>query len=105
MTGIAEDIFNFFYHFVNPNNGIQAHLITNGSAGQYLQLLKSHDKVIPAFTVVNSAGGTALLGTMGAKPTFPLAVGASMTFRWKNPAKLGLVVDDQGTSVTLDIIG
>lgn len=102
--GIAVDIFHLFITLLSSDLGVQEHQVTNGIAGAPFKLLSAVNRVIPAFTIVNSGTTTVNIGFKGTA-SFPLPAGASITLRWKNPQKLNIVVDDLGTKATIDIIG
>ncbi len=104
MSGIAEDTYNFALAILSPKLGVQDHVVTNGNAAQNIQLLKSVNRICPAITILNSGSSTVKVG-WGGYPSFPLAAGTSITFRYKNPAAGSLVVNDGGTAATLDIMG
>lgn len=105
MTGIASDIFGYFLSLIAGGAGVKAHYPTTGT-NLPVKVLPDTNYILPSFTVLNSGSNTIYLGYGGNADTngFPLVAGASYTWRWKNPVKLGLCFIDNSSAATVDVI-
>ena len=104
--GIAEDIIKLLEpllaRMVGNGDAADDYIVTTGDSSPH-QVLNMVNRILPAFTIVNIGSATVTFGAGGiAKHQLP--VGASYTYRWKNPMRAKIVINDGGTAATIDVM-
>ncbi len=105
--GIASDIINGFPRLIDLLQKMISSILSDGKGAQDLILTLSDnsphavcsnvDRILPALTVTNNGTATVNIG-VGGVAIQPLLVNQSYTFRWKNPKRAQIVVNDLGNS-------
>lgn len=101
--GISYDLYLWLLELYNHGGPIQRSGTTGGSVPA--PLLQEIKRIVPAFTILNTGGGTLYLG-YGSTCNFPLAPGAFFTFEMTNPGANRLTIRDNGvTRTTYEVLG
>lgn len=110
--GIAADIIAGLYGFAEwlfgGGDAITVSFLTAGDGAAPVsntttagavshKILENTNRRLPAFTISNHGGSAIRYGQRG-QANCLLEGGASYTFRWKNPVKSNLVINDLGVS-------
>ncbi len=83
--------------------GVADHIALPIATNSPYQICGNVDRILPALTIINNGTATVNIGS-GGVALFPLVVGASYTWRWKNPKYAQLVFNDLGTIAIIDVI-
>ena len=104
---ISGDIISKFaawvMNFLAGGTTIDQQIVSNGDSILY-SVLKSTNRIVPSFTVLNS-GAYSITWGVGGNANHTLLSGASFTKRWCTPAHLQMVVKDGGSGkgMTVDV--
>jgi hypothetical protein len=95
MSSISEDMWNFLKALVSHGMGYVATGTTNGTGVPAL-IASEVDNYLPALTLLNTSSTITLYWGYNGRAEFPLAPGASYTFRYKVPRRAGICISDKG---------
>ena len=111
-SGIASDIISglsrLVFAILRNGSGVAQNYITEGNTIDF-KIAENSDYLFPALTVVNQGTANVRVGfstTAGGLKGVLLLPQAAVTFKWLNPRRSQLVVNDLGTSgMEIDVFG